>query len=171
MKLFVVYVGGKMPTSLIELHDIHFGVGETIEDTYDQLRQQWWGVANTLHLDAWGSLDYVDGYAIRLQDAPAPLIDKKLFFVNLGGYDFNEFTELHRNVFVVADNAIEAKKLAMAKAQVTDWKVPHKDYLFEVENCVNLQNLLQARGIYLTLEPSEEAIPFQFTCQYLPIGI
>ena len=160
MKLFVVYVGGKMPTSLIELHDMHFAVGETIEDTYDQLRKQWWGVANTLHLDAWGSLEYVDGYAIHLQNTPAQVTDKKLFFVNLGGYDFNEFTELHRNVFVVANNAIEAKQLALAKAQVADWKVPHKDYLFEVENCVHLQALLQERGIFITLQPWMRPTPF-----------
>jgi len=44
MNLFVIYVGGKTETSLIEVHDIHFALGEKIEDTYDQIRNQWWGI-------------------------------------------------------------------------------------------------------------------------------
>ena len=171
MQLFVVYVGGKMPTSLIELHDIHFAIGETIEETYDQLREQWWGVPQSLHLDAWGALRYVDGYAIELKKSPPPALNKKLYFVNLGGYDAEQFTELHRNLFVMADDPAEAKKLALAKAAVSDWQVPHRDYLLEVENCVNLQTHLSAKGYHLHLTPSDQDIPFTFTCRYTPIGL
>src|SRR5688572_13558434 len=103
MELFVVYVGGKTETSLIEVHDIHFAVGNKIEDTYEQLRNQWWGTPKSLHLDAWGIVKTVDDYDVILK--PEPVTDQvnKLFFLNLGGYDPKQFTELHKNMFVVAE--------------------------------------------------------------------
>jgi len=32
MKLFYIYIGGKTTTSLIELHDVRFTIGEKIEE-------------------------------------------------------------------------------------------------------------------------------------------
>jgi hypothetical protein len=119
--LFVIYVGGNTETSLIEVHDIHFAIGKTIEDTYDQIRQQWWGTLKSLHLDAWGALKCVDGYNLTLTTDPVTDQTVKLFFVNLGGYDYNEFTELHKNIFVVAKDADEAKM--KAKMTVSHWRV------------------------------------------------
>ena len=46
MKLFVIYIGGTHEKSLIELHDMRFVVANTIEETYDALRQSWWGIAS-----------------------------------------------------------------------------------------------------------------------------
>ncbi len=42
-KLFIVYLGGSAPKANIELHDIQFVVGNTIEDTFEQLRSNWFG--------------------------------------------------------------------------------------------------------------------------------
>ena len=39
MKLFAFYIGGTIPCALIELHDVRFGVGEKIEDSYDDIRK------------------------------------------------------------------------------------------------------------------------------------
>lgn len=114
MNLFAVYVGGKTETSLIEVHDIHFAIGDKIEETYEQLRKLWWGTANSLHLDAWGIVKSVENYNVVLKREPAVNQTNKLFFVNLGGYDSQQFTELHKNFFVIAENKGDAKIKAKA---------------------------------------------------------
>lgn len=92
----------------------------------------------------------------------------KLYFVNLGGYDKNQFTELHQNIFVVAENDQQAKLKAVATIQ--NWESPHRDYLFEAESIVNLNTVLSNQDIHIHLHPSQAAIPFEFTCLYTPIG-
>lgn len=168
MNLFVIYVGGKTETSLIEVHDIHFALGEKIEDTYDQVRKQWWGTPQSLHLDAWGILKSVDDYDIVLKSEPLKNKTDKLFFINLGGYDPREFTELHKNIFVIAEHEDEAK--LKAKATVSHWHVPHRDNLYEIENCVNVSDLLIKQGLSIHLQPTHQPTPFNFNCKYVPIG-
>lgn len=169
MNLFVIYVGGKTETSLIEVHDIHFAVGEKIEDTYDQIRKQWWGTPKSLHLDAWGILKSVDDFNLVIKTEAVANTTKKLFFINLGGYDSREFTELHRNLFVVAENESEAK--LKAKATISHWDVPHKDNLYAIDDCINVHDLLIEKGLSIHLEPANHPTAFNFICKYVPIGV
>ena len=41
--LYLVVVGGRSPKANIELHDVRWVIGSKIEDTYDQLRNDWFG--------------------------------------------------------------------------------------------------------------------------------
>lgn len=168
VKLFVIYIGGSHPDCLIELHDMRFIVAETIEETYDVLRKHWWGIPASLHIDAWGVLNYADGYSIQISKDSAENSYNQLYFVNLGGYDHNQFTELHKNIFVVAANEAEAKQKALK--QIADWKSPHRDYLYQVENFLNLNSLLERQKYYLHLTEQLENQAFEFTCCYNPIG-
>ncbi|MGL5742717.1 MAG: DUF1543 domain-containing protein [Legionella sp.] len=168
MNLFVIYIGGSHQDSLIELHDMRFVVAQSIEQTYESLRQSWWGTPASLHLDAWGILDYADGHQIELSKNAAAETSHQLYFVNLGGYDRNQFTELHKNIFVVAANEHEAKHKAVQ--QIADWESPHRDYLYQVEHFLNLNALLQNQGYYLHLTQQRDEKPFQFTCFYNHIG-
>lgn len=168
MKLFVIYIGGSHEKSLIELHDLRFIVANTIEETYDELRQSWWGKPASLHLDAWGELDYADGHRIQISKLPPNEQPKKLYFVNLGGYDQHQFTELHKNVFVVASDEAEAKQKAVQ--QISEWESPHRDYLYQVDGILNLNNMLAADHHYLHLEEDPNITPFEFTCRYTPIA-
>lgn len=167
MKLFAVYVGGRSPSSLIEIHDMHFAFGNHIEETYDQLKAQWWGIPESLHLDAWAPLECIDNYLISLKSEPSKYLSK-LFFIYLGGYDPNEFTELHKTIFLVAENEEAAKKAA--KAKISHWHLPHTDGLYEMDTCVNVSELLHKKGLFIHLERTQESLPFTFTCQYVPIG-
>lgn len=168
MQLFVVYVGGSHEGANIELHDMRFVVGEKIEDTYDQLKAGWWGTPRSLHLDAWGALQYVDGYKIQIKQTPPENPNQRLFFLNLGGYHPEEFTELHKNMFVVAENSAEAK--ARAKRTIQQWHIPHKDNLYEVENLINLNQYFASQEYYIHLTPTEQVAPFEFICDYVAIG-
>jgi hypothetical protein len=164
----MIYVGGSFANANTELHDVRFSVGTSIEDCYDDLRAQWWGSPESLHLDAWGPVSYADGYGVSLQPGPAPAATEKLFFINLGGYAPGEFGELHRNVLLVAPDAATAKRRALRL--VTEWSEPHRDQLFEVETAVDVSAGIAERGFALHLRRSETATPFTFDFGYRPIG-
>jgi|HubBroStandDraft_3_1064219.scaffolds.fasta_scaffold442693_1 hypothetical protein len=168
MKLFAFYVGGKTETSNTELHDMRFAVGEGMEDCYESLRGQWWGTPESLHIDCWSEITHSDGYSISLH-AEASSGVEKLFFANLGGYDADQFTELHSNVFVVAPNKAGAKKRALAT--VDHWIKPHRDMLFEVEHIIGLSEVTASYGFHIHLAPTTETRPLAFvTGCYIRLG-
>ena len=168
MKLFMFYIGGDSGNSNVELHDVRFSIGNSPEDCYEDLRQQWWGTPESLHLDCWGAVEQADGYDVTLTTAPPGDTTSKLFFVNLGGYSPLEFAELHKNVLIVAPDAGSAKQKAIA--QISDWSLPHKDRLFEVEKAINLTALMRDYGRFISLTPATTPKPFVFQCDYLPIA-
>ncbi|MBZ5763073.1 DUF1543 domain-containing protein [Rhizobium sp. VS19-DR104.2] len=170
MKLFMFYIGGDCGNSNIELHDVRFSIGETAEDCRDDLRKQWWGEPKSLHLDCWGEVQQADGYDVTLTTKPlASEPETKLFFVNLGGYDPSEFGELHRNILLVAPDAKAATKKALQ--QIRNWKLPHKDNVFEVEKAVDVTELMGRYGYCLQLTEETSVKPFGFTCAYIRIGV
>ena len=66
--LFLVVVGGRSPKANIELHDVRWVIGSKIEDTFDQLRNDWFGSNNGLHIDSYKKIDSIDGYKINLRN-------------------------------------------------------------------------------------------------------
>lgn len=162
------YVGGDCGNSNVELHDVRFSIGEKPEDCFADLRRQWWGEPTSLHLDCWGAVEQADGHDVRLSTEPSDNAQGKLFFINLGGYDPTLFTELHKNVLIVAADAKAAK--TKAKAEIKHWQMPHQDQLFEVDKAVDIGSQLQQRGYHLVLQPATRVQPFKFQCDYLPIG-
>jgi hypothetical protein len=167
MKLFAVYIGGEFEGANIELHDMRFVVAPSIVDTYEELRHQWWGVAKSLHIDCWAEIDHADGHDVSLSTQPFAGA-KKLYYVNLGGYDPSEFIEKHRNVFVVAENVAQAKGRAIKLAGA--WTLPHRDEMYEAEQAFSLHDSGRKQRLYLHLTPSNRSSPPAFTCAYTPIG-
>jgi hypothetical protein len=169
VKLFMFYVGGRCRNSNIELHDVRFSVGDTIEACYEDLRRQWWGDPESLHLDCWGRVDQADGFDVEVTAETIEAGDERLFFANMGGYDPREFTELHRNILLVAPDAKTAKQRALSL--IERWALPHKDNLFEVENLLDLSKAAADGGYRLKLTKAVAEKPFEFRCDYLPIGV
>jgi hypothetical protein len=169
MKLFAFYVGGSTATSNTEVHDMRFAIGEQMEDCYESLRRQWWGTPESLHVDCWRELTSADGHQVTLRRERSPDTNL-LFFVNLGGYDPGLFTELHRDVFVVAKDKDTAKKRAVA--MVRGWLRPHRDKLFEVEHIIGLCELAELAGLHIHLEsaPGIKSPPFVTGC-YTKLGV
>ena len=149
MKLFMVYLGGTAPGANIEVHDIRFVVGETMKDTYAQLRQQWFGEAKGLHLDSYLEVHNIDGYQIKLVPQPVQQT-QKLYFVNFGGYYPSHMAEQHEFMLCVASSAAEAKKRAKATL-LTKAQSPHKDDLLALDDLIQLDQL---QGYYIQLQPS-----------------
>lgn len=167
MKLFVFYIGGDAPGSNIELHDFRIVVAPTMMDCIPELKKQWWGIPESLHLDCWGELKHADGYDIALRPEAAP-DDNKLWFINLGGYQKTEFGELHKNVFVVAPREVKAR--ANALKHILDWDGHHKDFQYEVEKIINLDSAVAPHGLHIHLTPNDNPEPFVFGGGYKPIG-
>lgn len=52
--------------SHIDPHDVRFVDGCTIDNTLPELRRQWFGRHGRLHLDAYMSVQKIDGWAVSL---------------------------------------------------------------------------------------------------------
>ena len=132
-------------------------MGSKIEDTFDSLRVSWFGSPEGLHIDSYKKIKSVDGYKINLINIEEDKIKKnnldedsknkkKLWFVNLGGYEKNSMQEKHEFGLVVAKNSRDAKKIAKSKWLLGFTKI-HKDNLFsfeiisDVDNCEVIQSI------------------------------
>ena len=116
LSLFLVVLGGRSLKSNIELHDVRWVLGESLEDTFPELRKQWLGKIDGLHIDSYKRIEYVDGYKIEICKCNKDnIINTKkeaesLWFINFGGYDPKKMYEEHEFTLVVAKKAIDAKK-------------------------------------------------------------
>lgn len=165
--LYMFYVGGNAGKSNIEVHDIQFAVVNQPSEAWPLLREAWFGDKDKIHLDGYARIDWVDGYTISLSHEPYSG-EKRLFFVNVGGYQPDNLAELHAFDLFVAANAAEAKERAL-NVLLTDVHQQHKDNLKDVDDC----KLLDKVGdYYLHLQPNSAGTHFQPEWQgYLPIGL
>lgn len=133
--LFLVVLGGRVAQAHIELHDVRFVVGSTIEDTLPALRRQWFGARRGLHLDSWMLVRFVDGYRLELRPQPfeGP---EQLWFVNMGGYDPLQLAELHAFGLFVASSP-EAARAAARRQLLPGGQQRHKDDLHGVEQALD----------------------------------
>jgi len=128
--LFLVVLGGRVQAANIELHDVRFVVGDTIEDTLPVLRRQWFGARRGLHLDSWMAVRFVDGFRVELRPEPSTA-PERLWFVNMGGYDPAQLAELHAFGLFVATSPQLAR--AAARRQLLPGALQrHKDDLHQV---------------------------------------
>ena len=149
--LFVVMLGGKHPRAKIEVHDVVFAIADSLEATYPQLRQGWFGKPAGLHIDAWMRVDGVEGWKVELSPlAPLPG-SPRLYFINLGGYEANTFGEAHHYLLVVAQDKNQAKSRAR-QHMLKHWQQAHTDALLDVDDCLPID---QVSGRYIHLVEGE----------------
>ena len=148
----MIYLGGSAPKANIELHDIQFVVADRIEDTYDQLKGNWFGDIGGLHIDSHKEVKGADGYSITLEDEPQES-GKSLYFVNLGGYQNDKLSELHEFALFVASSETEAK-IRAKDSLLKNASHRHKDNLVEVDDCLSVGSV---DGKFIHLHKSEEA--------------
>ena len=141
--LYLVVLGGKAKKANIELHDVRWVVGSKIEDTYDTLRNDWFGSPKGLHIDSYKKIKYIDGFKINLKNFEKDKVNKKqivkknkakkhLWFVNIGGYQHNSMQEKHEFGLVTASTKFEAQNIAKSKWLI-GCKKKHKDDIASLE--------------------------------------
>ena len=142
--LFLVVLGGRADKANVELHDVRWVIGSCIEDTYDELRRDWFGNLKGLHIDSYKKINCVDGHKINLRKIENKKFKnskffngqntkKNLWFVNIGGYSSRSMQEKHEFGLVVASNSLEAKNKAKLK-WLNGLKKKHKDDITSLEN-------------------------------------
>ncbi len=149
--LFIVMLGGKHQAAKIEVHDVVFASGDSLEACYPQLRQQWFGLAKGLHIDSWWQLHGVDGWQINFSNEAPAAGEPRLFFINLGGYLAGQFGEDHHYLLVVAKDAAEAKQKGKQQLPAR-WLQPHTDNVVDVDDCIPL-DWVAGRYVRLTRGP------------------
>ena len=141
--LYLVVLGGRAKKANIELHDVRWVVGSKIEDTYDTLRNDWFGSPKGLHIDSYKKIKHIDGYKINLINFETDKKDAKklatrneskkhLWFVNIGGYHPTSMQEKHEFGLVAASTKLEAKNIAKSKWLI-GCKKKHKDDIASLE--------------------------------------
>ena len=153
--LYLVVVGGRIPKANIEVHDVRWVIGSKIEDTFHDLRKGWFGTIDGLHIDSYKKIYSVDGYKIKLKKSPNKNSksnfyeikdNKKLWFINLGGYNPKSMQEIHEFGLVVASTASDAKKIAKSK-WLNGFKKKHNDDInclqsfSDVDDCKLIKNI------------------------------
>lgn len=158
MKLFLVVLGGRTSLSTIELHDVRFVVGDSIEATFPELRRQWFGELRGLHLDSYLEVRCIDGFQVALRPEPfeGP---ERLWFVNLGAYDPEQLAELHRFGLVVAATP-QAAKARAKRRWLVGAEQQHKDDLCAVDDCLALE-AVQRWHVHLMPEPDGRSQPMR----------
>ena len=146
LSLFIVVLGGRSLKSNIEIHDVRWVIGESIKETFPQLREQWLGEKSGLHIDSYKCIKYVDGYEIvisksKKNDLIRPEGNLKLWFVNLGAYNPKKMFEEHEFNLIVERKAIDAKK----KAKI-NWETNLKNKHNDDYSCIN--NLRQVEDMH-----------------------
>ena len=142
--LFLVVVWDRSPKPNIELNHVRWVIGSKIEDTFEQLRNDWFRSNNGLHIDSYKKIDSIDGYKINLRNKEKwesknkilkkeKITNKKLWFVNIGGYDPSSIQEKHEFGLFVASSPSEVKKKAISKWLI-GCKKTHKDDISAVKN-------------------------------------
>lgn len=150
-KLFMIYLGGSAPKANIELHDVQFVIASNIEDCYSQLKENWFGNQEGLHIDSYKIITGADGYKITIHEQPQNS-PKQLYFVNLGGYRKGTLSEIHDfNLFVAKDDTEAKSKATDSLLDKVSHK--HKDNLMQVDDCLKINAL---NGKFIHLQPSGE---------------
>lgn len=135
-KLFAVMLGGNPPGTGIEVHDVVFTVGPTVDATRDQMLAAWFAGGRPPHIDSWMELEIVDGARILVTEETAGVGEPDLWHVNLGYYEAGAagFFEGHENLFVVAASADEAKAEAKKSARRAPIEKLHTDAVNRVSD-------------------------------------
>lgn len=149
----MVLLGCKPKGRFTEQHDIFFGIGPSLAALVPQMNNFWPEAEGRIHIDAWKEVTAAGRYSVMVGDrqnvqthnSPA---DKKLFFLNLGGYKENEFEEFHYKVLTVAEDkaaAIQyAKQTAFYQHTGFTGAVSHIDdkYGVDVDDIYEIEDIL-----------------------------
>jgi len=142
----MMLLGCKPPGRHTEQHDIFFSVGRELKDFVPQILEYWPEADAKVHIDAFRRITSVDGYRIEVvkKSEVEPGGDKKLYFVNLGGYKPNQFEEYHYKRVVVAASLAEAIKQAKSTVFWESFDSPHIDdkYALDVDDLYEVEDLL-----------------------------
>ena len=167
LKLFQILLGSKAPKRNVEQHDYFFGIAYTLKELVPEIKAFWPEAGKSIHLDGWREVNAVDGYKIEvvLKDEATDISGKKLFFINLGGYQHGKLEEQHYTVLSVQDNRAnamqDAKKTVFFKTNTIKGANSHIDekYGIDVDDIYQVEDILspaQKAKYHIQITPAED---------------
>ncbi len=171
-KLFAILIGGAHPSANIEIHDMRFCIGSSLEDTYAQLKTDWWGTPSSLHIDAYAELDVVDGYRVEIvKPGESEPSDNRLWFINCGYYEEGIFGEGHAYRFMVGSEKPAVWKRVLNDVR-QDFISRHKDNFVDVDDILDVTDTLfeQGAAVRLTYDPSLIDHRPRMVSEYIPFS-
>lgn len=163
VKLFAVYLGGSTKGSNIELHDVVFVAGFSLQETYPRLKEKWIGYPEKIpHIDSYIDLEFADGFQIKLTQRTHHTDDYKLYFVNFGAYMEHLFGEVHQSAFYVTkDKAAAIQKarrelcVGMMQSHLDDQLDVQQAIAFGQYDVDDVLEIEKVDGYHLEFIPSE----------------
>lgn len=183
LKLFMLLLGCKPSGRHTEQHDVFFGIAESLHQLVPDIKA-FWPEPERIHIDAWREVNVVDNFRIHIINKQVggefqATSDRKLFFINLGGYQPNRFEEQHYIVLTVKENRAEAFKEAKkslffqhnhfegAHAHIDDKYGIDVDDLYEIEEILSPA---QKAAYRIELVPATMATADQVHLGYLKLS-
>jgi hypothetical protein len=150
LKLYMILLGSKAPARNVEQHDYFFGIATSLKELIPSIKAFWPEAGNSIHLDGWREVNTVDNYQIKVvpRDESQPASLKKLFFINLGGYQRGKLEEQHYAVLTVQEDralAIQSsKKTVFFKTNTIKGATSHIDdkYGIDVDDIYRIEDIL-----------------------------
>ena len=156
LNLYLVVLGGRISKANSELHDVRWVIGSKIQDTFDDLRKAQFGTIDGLHIDSYKKITSIEGYKIQVTKSQNTEFKinpikkekdtKKLWFINLGGYDPKSMQEKHKFGLVVASTALHAKNIAKTR-WLNGSEKKHKDDINCLQRLSNIDDCQLIRNI------------------------
>jgi len=146
----MILLGSKAPQRNVEQHDYFFGIAYSLKELVPAMRAFWPEAGNSIHIDGWREINQVDGYRIKVvfKDEAPLYSSKKLFFINLGGYQSGKLEEQHYTILSVQEErsqAIQAaKKTVFFKTNTLKGAGSHIDekYGIDVDDIYRIEDIL-----------------------------
>ncbi len=145
----MVLIGCKPPGRHTEQHDVFFGIGEKIEDTFEDIKAFWpEAMQGGIHIDAWREVTRSGSSIIEVHSKQSLENPNSyhIFFLNLGGYCSGVFEEFHSKVLIATHSLDEAKRIAKTDYEAFFKKhdSPHIDdkYGIDVDDVMKVNDIL-----------------------------
>jgi hypothetical protein len=150
LKLYMLLLGSKAPKRNVEQHDYFFGIATSLKELVPEIKAFWPEAGTSIHVDGWREVNSVDGYSVKVmlkEQATVPC-ERKLFFINLGGYQADKLEEQHYIVLTVQEDRAmaikDAKKTVFFKTNSIKGANSHIDekYGIDVDDIYRIEEIL-----------------------------
>jgi hypothetical protein len=174
----MLLLGCRPPGRHVEQHDFFFGIAPSLKDLVPHIKNFWPEVKGNIHIDAWREVTCVDGYSLTIVPKANDEQDKKLFFINLGGYQRGKFEEQHYVLLTVQTDLAaatkQAKQTLFYKENGFDKAVSHIDdkYGIDVDDIYRVEDILppaQKQTYRIQLTPAPGMPQDEIHLGYLPL--
>lgn len=183
LKLFMVLLGSKAPQRNVEQHDFFFGIAPDLHTLIPRMQAFWHEAGNTLHIDGWREITCVEDYKIVIHQKPSLPVsgDKRLFFVNMGGYTSGKLEEQHYTLLTIQADRKSTIKTATSTEFFKESSIKaiksaaaHIDekYGIDVDEVYKIEDLLteEDKNLYhIALLPDTDAQPDTIHLGYLKL--